>query len=89
MMRLILPIALVSLALLSQKVLAGDLPDPILTPGVARQVDVKTLCTTSTKLVRNVPSSVKKQAYTNYGHAMLDKERRHNLTMLYLRNNQS
>lgn len=46
---------------------AADLPDPTLTPGVARQVDQKTLCNTSTKLVRNVPESEKKAVYVAYG----------------------
>ena len=46
---------------------AHSLPDPVLTPGSTREVDVHTLCTTSTKLVRNVPESVKKQVYIEYG----------------------
>ena len=58
---------LVSLAFIASSAMADIVPNAKLTPGVARVVDKNTLCTTSTKLVRNVPSSVKKQAYTNYG----------------------
>jgi len=43
------------------------LPDAKLTPGAVRTVDVKTLCTTSTKLVRNVPESEKRAVYKEYG----------------------
>ena len=46
---------------------ADVLPNRALTPGVARAVDVNTLCTTSTSLVRNVPQNVKDTAYTSYG----------------------
>ena len=46
---------------------ADVLPNRALTPGVARAVDVNTLCTTSTPLVRNVPQNVKDTAYTSYG----------------------
>jgi hypothetical protein len=46
---------------------AGVLPNPKLTPGLARQVDKNMLCTTSTKLVRNVPEALKKRAYVAYG----------------------
>jgi hypothetical protein len=46
--------------------IAGELPDSKLTPGASRVVDVNTLCTTSTKLVRNVPEAEKKQVYKNY-----------------------
>lgn len=44
-----------------------SVPDPMLTPGETRKVTVEQLCTTSTKLVRNVPSSVSKQVYLAYG----------------------
>ena len=43
------------------------LPDAKLTPGATRQVDVKTLCTTSTKLVRNTSESLKSEIYKEYG----------------------
>ena len=46
---------------------ADVLPNRTITPGVARIVDVNTLCTTSTSLVRNVPQSVKETAYASYG----------------------
>ena len=44
-----------------------NLPDPVLTPGETRTVTVTTLCTTSTKLVRNVTPAVSLQVYTAYG----------------------
>jgi hypothetical protein len=53
--------------LLAVTVKADTLPNQDLTPGIARDVDKQTLCTTSTKLARNVPESVKKQSYANYG----------------------
>ena len=40
--------------LISANAWAGDLPNPNLTPGVARMVTKDTLCTTSTKLVRHI-----------------------------------
>jgi hypothetical protein len=47
-------------------VLGGELPDVKLTPGHSRDVSQQELCTTSTKLVRNVPEAEKKQVYKNY-----------------------
>jgi len=44
-----------------------SIPDPVLTPGETRNVTLNMLCTTSTSLVRNVPSSVSKQVYLAYG----------------------
>lgn len=58
---------IISLWFVAFATFAAELPDPGLTPGDTRVVDVHTLCTTSTKLVRNVPASVKKQAYKEYG----------------------
>ena len=46
---------------------ASNIPDPKLTPGEVRNVTVQTLCTTSTKLVRNVPKSVSNKVYVSYG----------------------
>lgn len=46
---------------------AGELPDHVLTPGVSRNVTLNELCTTSTKLVRNVPDAEKKKVYAEYG----------------------
>jgi len=46
---------------------AGDLPNSKITPGSVRNVSIKELCTTSTSLVRNVPESLKKDVYHNYG----------------------
>ena len=48
-------------------VYAGELPDKQLTPGNMRNVTVRELCTTSTSLVRNVPESLKKDVFNNYG----------------------
>jgi hypothetical protein len=46
---------------------AGEIPDPALTPGITRDVTLNELCTTSTKLVRNVPESEKIAVYEEYG----------------------
>jgi len=54
-------------ALFTLSAYAGDLPNPAITKGSARVVSVKELCTTSTSLVRNVPESLKKDIYRNYG----------------------
>ena len=53
--------------LFATNAMAGDLPDPILTPGVARIVDIKTLCTTSTKAVRLTTQAMKDAVYKEYG----------------------
>ena len=45
----------------------GELPNPKLTPGYMRDASVRELCTTSTSLVRNVPESLKKDIFRNYG----------------------
>ena len=58
---------LLLLALFTTSVFAADLPNPKLTPGVARQVTLNELCTTSTKLVRHTTSDTKKQVYAEYG----------------------
>lgn len=55
------------LVFLASVVHAGVLPDPKLSPGASRPVTKATLCTTSTKLVRNVPSSEKKAVFKEYG----------------------
>jgi hypothetical protein len=58
---------IVSLSFWGGCALSATLPDAKLTPGATRIVDVKTLCTTSTSLVRNVPSSEKEVVYSQYG----------------------
>ena len=45
----------------------AELPNLKLTPGYMRDVSVRELCTTSTSLVRNVPESLKRDVYHNYG----------------------
>ena len=45
----------------------AELPNPKITPGYMRDVSVRELCTTSTSLVRNVPESLKRDVYHNYG----------------------
>jgi len=46
----------------------GALPDPQLTPGDTLDVTVADVCVVGyTKRVRNVPASVKRQAYSAYG----------------------
>ena len=45
----------------------AELPNSKLTPGYMRDVSVRELCTTSTSLVRNVPDSLKKEIFSNYG----------------------
>jgi len=47
--------------------ISGELPNPKITPGYMRDVSVTELCTTSTSLVRNVPESLKKDVFSNYG----------------------
>ena len=57
----------ICLLFVSTAAFAVNVPDSKITPGQARAVTQQVLCTTSTKLVRNVPESEKKQAYKNYG----------------------
>ena len=45
----------------------AELPNAKITPGYMRDVSVRELCTTSTSLVRNVPESLKKDIFRNYG----------------------
>lgn len=46
----------------------GSLPDPKKTPGDVLEVTVQDICTPGyTKVVRNVPSAVKRRAYELYG----------------------
>lgn len=52
---------------LSLNVFADTLPNEKLTQGHSRVVSTQDLCTTSTKLVRNVHAKLKKQIYTQYG----------------------
>jgi len=47
--------------------IAGELPNPKLTPGYMRSVTVTELCTTSTSAVRNVSDSLKKKVFASYG----------------------
>ncbi|HUW46343.1 MAG TPA: HNH endonuclease signature motif containing protein, partial [Dehalococcoidia bacterium] len=58
---------LICLLFVATAAFAVNVPDSKITPGDARSVTQQVLCTTSTKLVRNVPESEKKQAYKNYG----------------------
>ena len=58
---------LIGLLHLSNNVPAAELPNPKITPGYMRDVSVHELCTTSTSLVRNVPESLKKDIFRNYG----------------------
>jgi hypothetical protein len=55
------------LGLFSLNLAYAALPNKNLTPGYMRSVSVRELCTTSTSLVRNVPESLKKDVYHNYG----------------------
>jgi hypothetical protein len=45
----------------------AELPNTKITPGYMRSTTVHELCTTSTSLVRNVPESLKKDVFNNYG----------------------
>lgn len=58
---------LVLLFALSLNVYADILPNAKLTPGQTRNATVNDICTTSTKLVRNVPEDVKNAVYKEYG----------------------
>jgi hypothetical protein len=52
----------------AQRVSPPILPDPVLTPGDALDVTVKDICTPGyTKKVRDVPESVKREVYAEYG----------------------
>jgi hypothetical protein len=60
-------VILLSVALSLKPAHAGDLPDSVLTPGVTRTVTLHDLCTTLTGTIRNVPDSLKKAIYAEYG----------------------
>src|SRR5689334_17762449 len=48
--------------------IGADLPNPDLTPGAARAVDLATICAKgSAKAARHTPASIKAQAYAEYG----------------------
>ena len=51
----------------------AELQNPKFTPGYMRSVTVTELCTTSTSLVRNVPDSLKKKVFANYGMSGNDR----------------
>ena len=51
----------------------AELQNPKITPGYMRDVSVRELCTTSTSLVRNVPDSLKKKVFANYGMSGNDR----------------
>jgi hypothetical protein len=54
--------------LLPVMALAGDLPDPVLTPGVTRGITLKQVCTTKWgKDARAVTSAMKTKVYKSYG----------------------
>ena len=55
------------LALFTMSAYAGELPNPMLTPGAVRVVSQSVLCTTSTKLVRHTTTDTKHAVYTEYG----------------------
>ena len=46
----------------------GALPDPSCTPGAAMTTDPTTICGESTQARRNVPASVHREAFTEYGY---------------------
>ena len=51
----------------------AELQNQKFTPGYMRDVSVRELCTTSTSLVRNVPDSLKKKVFANYGMSGNDR----------------
>ena len=56
------------LAFLAAVAIAGDLPDRKLTPGVAENVSIDTICAKGyAKSVRHVPGPVKEKVYREYG----------------------
>jgi cytochrome c-type biogenesis protein CcmH/NrfF len=59
--------ALLLLLLFPTFTFAVNVPDSSMTPGDVRVVTQHVLCTTSTKLVRNVPASEKKKVFAEYG----------------------
>ena len=47
----------------------GPLPDPACTPGAVMTTDLDVICKQATGLRRNVPSSVHREAFTEYGYS--------------------
>jgi|CZKU01.1.fsa_nt_gi hypothetical protein len=47
----------------------GPLPDPTCTPGAVMTTDLAVICGQSTQPRRNVPASVHREAFTDYGYA--------------------
>lgn len=63
---------ILALSLISTAAFAVDAPNPTLTPGDVRTTNIADVCSTATnkvttKTVRNVPASVAKKVYNNYG----------------------
>lgn len=57
-----------AILLASSAAFAGDLPNPVLTPGTILTTDAKVVCVTGyTKTVRNVPTAEAAQVYAAYG----------------------
>jgi hypothetical protein len=46
----------------------GPLPDPACTPGAVMTTDLETICHRATGPRRNVPASVHREAFTDYGY---------------------
>lgn len=63
----IIAVNIAAAADLNAAIATTGLPDSNKTPGATRVVDVHTLCTTSTKLIRNVPQEEKIAVYREYG----------------------
>jgi hypothetical protein len=65
-------LAFLAAAIFSTMAFAVDSPNPSLTPGAVRTTNPADICSTATnkittKTVRNVPESLKKQVYLEYG----------------------
>src|SRR5215468_306538 len=61
-------IAFLSALLVASPAVAGDLPDPTLTPGAVMTTDAATVCMPGyAKSVRHVSGNVKAKVYAEYG----------------------
>lgn len=72
----ILWICIIALVLVGVRAFAGPLPDPSLTPGVARDLTLEQVCTTQWgKDKRLVSSKMKQQVFARYGYTGNDDPR--------------
>src|ERR1700688_3542621 len=69
-MRILLTLLLFCCTACSTPAQSGNLPDSRLTPGDTLDVSTADICSRGyTKLVRDVPAAVKREAYSEYGRS--------------------